>query len=147
MDTLKDIKLQIKDLKGHMNKMLSYRAVSNEITLGFLDGCEELHEQEMNKLKLKLRLLTPPKEGQSNGLLTSNDIAMAKLQPISNYLKVGPSHKTHCLFHGEDKNPSLHIYPDGYHCFSCGAHGTVIDVIMKLRNCSFTAAVRFLLGK
>lgn len=147
MDTLKDIKLQIRHLKGHMNKMLSYRAISNEITRGFLDGCEELHEQELNRLKLKQRLLTPVKEGQSNGLLTPNEIAMAKFIPISNFLKVGPSHKTHCLFHGEDKNPSLHIYPDGYHCFTCGAHGTVIDVIMKLKNVSFTSAVKFLINK
>ena len=27
-----------------------------------------------------------------------------------------------CPFH-DDTTPSLHIYPDHYHCFVCGAHG------------------------
>ena len=34
--------------------------------------------------------------------------------------------KALCLFHN-DRNPSLYVADDHYHCFACGAHGDVID--------------------
>lgn len=38
-------------------------------------------------------------------------------------------HKIHCPLHS-DNTPSLHIYDDGgFKCFSCGAHGDVIDFV------------------
>lgn len=44
-----------------------------------------------------------------------------------------------CPFHAGDRQASLHIYPGsgGFHCFGCGAHGSVIDFTMRLFNCSF----------
>ena len=44
---------------------------------------------------------------------------------------------TRCLWHNE-KTASLKIYPGdrGYHCFGCGASGSVIDLVMKLFDCS-----------
>ena len=44
---------------------------------------------------------------------------------------------TRCLWHNE-KTASLKIYPGdrGYHCFGCGASGSVIDLAMKLFDCS-----------
>lgn len=44
-----------------------------------------------------------------------------------------------CPFHG-DKHPSMKIYPDGYHCFACGAHGDVISWVMEMDKISFPAA-------
>src|SRR5262249_2006069 len=35
-----------------------------------------------------------------------------------------------CPFH-EDRTPSLRIYPDHFHCFGCGAHGTQIDWLVR----------------
>lgn len=48
-----------------------------------------------------------------------------------------------CPFHTGDRQASLHIYPEsgGFHCFGCGAHGSVIDFTMRLFNCSFREAV------
>ena len=48
-----------------------------------------------------------------------------------------------CPFHAGDRQASLHIYSGsgGFHCFGCGAHGSVIDFIMRLFNCSFREAV------
>lgn len=48
-----------------------------------------------------------------------------------------------CPFHAGDRQASLHIYPgsDGFHCFGCGAHGSVIDFAMLLFNCSFREAM------
>jgi hypothetical protein len=34
-----------------------------------------------------------------------------------------------CPFH-EDHHPSLHVYPDHYRCYTCGAHGNQLDWLM-----------------
>jgi putative DNA primase/helicase len=52
--------------------------------------------------------------------------------------------KLHCLWH-EDTTPSLHIYPDGYHCFACGVSGDHIDWLMETRSLTFQAATELLL--
>ena len=48
----------------------------------------------------------------------------------------------HCPFHAGDNQGSLKVYPGsgGWHCFGCGAGGSVIDFVMKLYDISFTAA-------
>lgn len=48
-----------------------------------------------------------------------------------------------CPFHVGDRQASLHIYPGsgGFHCFGCGAHGSVIDFVMLLFNCPFREAM------
>ena len=50
-----------------------------------------------------------------------------------------------CPFHA-DKHPSFKINRDTqtFHCFSCGAHGDVIDFIQKLHNLSFKDALKYL---
>ena len=39
--------------------------------------------------------------------------------------------KALCPFHN-DRNPSLFVDDDHYHCFACGEHGDVIDFTAKL---------------
>jgi DNA primase len=39
---------------------------------------------------------------------------------------VSPSH--------QDSNPSIHLYDDHVHCFSCGFHGDVVDVWAAMRG-------------
>lgn len=48
-----------------------------------------------------------------------------------------------CPFHN-DRNASMHVYPGnrGFHCFSCGAGGSVIDFVMKLFGLPFADAVK-----
>jgi hypothetical protein len=46
---------------------------------------------------------------------------------------VGRDHKIRCPFHGggEERTPSLHVYPDperGWTCFGCGKGGSIIDL-------------------
>jgi len=50
-----------------------------------------------------------------------------------------------CPFH-IDLHPSFKINLDQqtFHCFSCGAHGDVIDFIQKLYNLSFKDALKYL---
>jgi DNA primase len=50
-----------------------------------------------------------------------------------------------CPFHNE-KTGSFYVYGDGhFHCFGCGAHGTPIDYVMRVRNLDFPDAVREIL--
>lgn len=139
---VRNLKKEISQLKKHMNNMLAHRAVN--YNTGFLDALEEENEKELNHLKLNLAMLTAPKK-ENNYFISSEDIARAKLVPISTFLKVTSNKKVNCLFHN-DREASMHIYPNSYYCFSCSAHGSVIDIVMKLHNCSFTQAVRFLIG-
>ncbi len=45
-----------------------------------------------------------------------------------------------CPFHKE-KTPSFHVYDDHFHCFGCGAHGSVFDFVMQTEGLSFPEAV------
>jgi DNA polymerase len=38
-----------------------------------------------------------------------------------------------CPFH-DDTSPSLHVYPDHFHCFSCGAHGDSVDWLVDVEG-------------
>lgn len=54
-------------------------------------------------------------------------------------------HKALCPFH-EDKHPSLTFYAktNTYHCFVCEAHGSVIDLAMKMLHKPFFEACQWL---
>jgi DNA primase len=51
-----------------------------------------------------------------------------------------------CPFHADGEHPNLHVYSepdpaaDHYHCFSCLAHGDVIDFLMRHAGLSFVEA-------
>ncbi len=56
--------------------------------------------------------------------------------------KSGREYKACCPFHNE-KSPSFWVSPDKqfYHCFGCGAHGTVIGFLMQYEKMEFFDAV------
>jgi DNA primase len=56
--------------------------------------------------------------------------------------KAGREYKACCPFHGE-KTPSFWVSPDKqfYHCFGCGAHGTVLRFLMDHDRMAFPEAV------
>ena len=45
-----------------------------------------------------------------------------------------------CPFH-DDNMPSLHVYRDHYHCFTCGAHGGHLDWLREAEGLSPDAAI------
>ena len=47
---------------------------------------------------------------------------------------------TLCPFH-EDRHPSLRLYDDHFYCFTCAAHGDVIDLTAKLLGVSIQEAI------
>jgi len=56
--------------------------------------------------------------------------------------KAGREYKANCPFHNE-KSPSFWVSPDKqfYHCFGCGAHGTVVGFLMQYEKLGFLDAV------
>ena len=49
-----------------------------------------------------------------------------------------------CPFHTGDHTASLKVYTEkggGFYCFGCKAHGSVIDFVMRLFDCSFQTAM------
>src|SRR5580698_8761675 len=56
--------------------------------------------------------------------------------------KAGREYKACCPFHNE-KSPSFSVSSDKqfYHCFGCGAHGTVIGFLMQYEKMEFLDAV------
>jgi DNA primase len=56
--------------------------------------------------------------------------------------KSGREFKACCPFHNE-KSPSFWVSPDKqfYHCFGCGAHGTVVGFLMQYEKLGFPDAV------
>jgi DNA primase len=60
--------------------------------------------------------------------------------------RAAPRGAVHCPFHTESE-PSFRFYErsNHWHCFGCGGHGTVIDLIVRLRGCSPLDAAYWLL--
>ena len=57
----------------------------------------------------------------------------------------GKSYKGKCPFHQEN-TPSFHVYPvdQSYHCYGCGAHGSMIDFVMRQKGLNFPEAIKML---
>ena len=84
------------------------------------------------------------------GRLALFDLSKAATACGMEVSRVGASQpKALCPFH-DDHDPSLQFYPDKssarqrYHCFSCGAHGDIFDLVKRLRNCDFMGAVAWI---
>ncbi len=68
---------------------------------------------------------------------------------ISRYVtlkRVGNRFQALCPLHNDKKTPSFSVSPDKqlFHCFGCGAGGTVINFIMAKENLDFMEAVKLL---
>lgn len=61
--------------------------------------------------------------------------------------KKGREHSGLCPFHNE-KSPSFTVNDDKgfYHCFGCGAHGSVIDFVINTEGLNFPEAIERLAG-
>ena len=45
-----------------------------------------------------------------------------------------------CPFHKGDREPSMKIYKDSYHCFGCGASGDIFSFVQRMDHCDFKTA-------
>ena len=78
-------------------------------------------------------------------VIEKNDI----VEIVSEYTKlkrVGSRFQALCPLHNDRKSPSFSVSADKqlFHCFGCGAGGTVINFIMHKENLDFMEAVSFL---
>lgn len=84
-------------------------------------------------------------EGFIDEIIEKNDI----VDVVSRYTtlkRVGNRFQALCPLHNDKKTPSFSVSPDKqlFHCFGCGAGGTVIHFIMAKENLDFMEAVRLL---
>ncbi len=97
---------------------------------------EKSMANKKNKLSSKYTISNVFKYVKSN---------ISLLQAIELYgfmpVKKGSHYFIVCPFHA-DKNPSLAIYEDVYHCFGCQVHGDVIDFTARYFNLSPLEAVK-----
>ena len=78
-------------------------------------------------------------------VIEKNDI----VEIVSEYTKlkrVGSRFQALCPLHNDKKSPSFSVSADKqlFHCFGCGAGGTVINFIMQKENLDFMEALKFL---
>lgn len=75
------------------------------------------------------------------------EVSLLRLAESQGYTlkKQGKEYAVHCPFH-DDKTPSCMISStkNVYHCFGCGAKGSVIDWVMKTQGVGFKHAVEIL---
>lgn len=84
-------------------------------------------------------------DGFIDEIIEKNDI----VDVVSRYTtlkRVGNRFQALCPLHNDKKTPSFSVSPDKqlFHCFGCGAGGTVIHFIMAKENLDFMEAVKLL---
>lgn len=75
-------------------------------------------------------------------IAAANDI----VEVVGTYIplkRAGSTFRANCPFH-QEKTPSFHVNPSRqtYHCFGCGAHGTVFRFLMEHEHLDFVSVVR-----
>ena len=58
-------------------------------------------------------------------------------------LPLSSGNKVVCPFH-EDIDPSCAIYPDHFHCFGCGEHGSRLDWLTRVEGMTTAEAITFI---
>ena len=66
-------------------------------------------------------------------------------QEVFEYYGLSPNRSGFvCCFSHNERTPSMKVYKGngGYHCFGCGAHGSIIDFVMQYFGLSFRDAIK-----
>ena len=93
--------------------------------------------ERLNSLQAKERVVTQHLEG-----IDRTAIENALRYPIDRLIKVSRGMAL-CPFHN-DRNPSMDVRKNFYYCYTCQAHGSVIDLVMKRDGKTFKEAVQSL---
>lgn len=94
----------------------------------------------------KLQSMTISRNEQIRELASIADIAeIAEELGLHLTKRQSSTPKTLCPFH-DDHNPSLTLYRDTqrYHCYACGEHGDVYDLVKKCKGWNFQESVQWL---
>lgn len=112
---------------------------------GFFDKVKKYYNQvEMVKVRELIKKLKEEMNFKEiyRGI-TPDMIERAKQYPIEQLLEVKYG-KALCINH-QESHPSMNCKNNYAFCHACGWKGSVIDVYMKLNNCSFQETIRRLL--
>lgn len=126
---------------------LSWDLLYSTTCIGLKNRLADLQDEYERISRYRKVLINIQSPGTKSTVL---DIETARTVPIEHVFQGELKRKAgklwgRCPFH-EDKTPSFLVNADNtYHCFSCGAHGDVIDLVMKLEGLSLADAVRSLI--
>jgi len=137
LDDLSKELSQCKFQKQYLARLIKEENLQKKVDRAKKKNNEALLKEAEEKLQ---EMSYEPRDG-----ITGEMIERARSIPISNFVKVGRDGKIKCLKHNE-RTASMHIYnkKNNFYCFSCGWHGSVIDIVMQLRGFSFKEAVEYL---
>lgn len=161
IDKLDDLVDQ-QGLRGNLNDEINRRREEIEKEISIFSWQLLFLKKSIDKEKLekivKSKKASPPKkleaveklkaiQEQEKNKLDSHTITTAKQVPISMYISVRKDGKASCIFHSE-RTASMHVNEakNSYHCFGCGANGSVIDIVMQQHQITFNEAVRKILN-
>lgn len=132
---------KIAELKNEQDMVLQAFSGNNGLNRFLLLDSMRLLNKEIKKCEIELSLKNTGRDSR----ITQSDINLAKQYPIRNLLLDVRNGKTHCIsgIH-EDRRPSMDVRNGFVYCYSCGFHGDVIAVYMKLNNVDFVTAVKYL---
>jgi len=131
-------------IKKSIKKVISLPSEQKKLYLGIIAG---YFKPEFDLIFRNLRRLYQLKlilEGKKNPFfILKKSIRNLSIVEVAEKLgftlkREGKIYKTLCPFHNDSK-PSLALYPETntYYCFSCGAYGDALNLLIKVRNCSF----------
>jgi hypothetical protein len=151
------VKNQLKDLHQEFLSLKDYEKKIIDICYRKIDNV--LEREKTQEFFLELEINIPRRELEAeikrleNMLKWANsdtnsqiilDIPKAKSYPIDQLIEF-KGNTARCIFH-EERTPSMHYYEKSNRvkCFGCGKSGDSIDVVMQLRGCSLSEAVKFI---
>lgn len=140
---------KLKFQKEYLNRLLKEESAKKKIEKAKKKIEKEKDEKKLEEEKKKLleaeERLSEALDYHPHKGITEEMIERARSVPITNFVKVGRDGKVKCLKHNE-RTPSMHIYKkkNNFYCFSCGFHGSVIDIVMEMQGLDFKGAVKYL---
>lgn len=86
-----------------------------------------------------------PRPAVANGPAKSNGYDLTAWPPLASVIgqPLQDGNKISCPFHA-DPTPSCHVYPDHFHCYGCGAHGSALDWLMRVEGITQDMALQTL---
>lgn len=150
-DILPDIRDTIAENLTYDLKQLVRPPLTGDVDLDwvreqvYLRKVKETMELRMSYLKRIEQRLAAKTVRQAMRAVTPDMIARAKEYPIADiYPEKVRSGMSRCIFH-DDKTASMSLRRyNRYRCFGCDARGSVIDLYMKINECTFPTAVTWL---
>ncbi|MCR4321303.1 MAG: CHC2 zinc finger domain-containing protein [Candidatus Brocadiaceae bacterium] len=132
---------KIGELKNEQSQVLQAFSGNNELNRFLLLDSMRILDKEIKKYESDLNF----KNSRNDNRITQNDIERAKQFSLENLLQNIRNGKAHCVSGNHmDKHPSMSIKNNFAYCYSCGWHGDVIDVYMKINSVGFVTAVKTL---